>query len=176
MTLASIRKRFTRKRLGKENGSSDIVVTLFMIPFVLGLVFALIDVSTYFQVRAQVQNITRDGARQVAIYGGASPSIPLNIQKTGGKDVGKLVFDKLYKNGNCTLSACGSGTSGGTSSVGPTVSCNPPVAHSLNEDAYCSVTYNYRSIGGGVAANLGFGNVVSVPIKIKETFKVETRY
>jgi Flp pilus assembly protein TadG len=176
MNLLNIHKRFARNRFGRESGASDIVVTLFMMPIVLGLVFALIDISSYFQVRAQVQNITRDGARQVALYGGTSPTIPLNVQKTGGTDVTSQVFAKLYKNGNCTLSACGSGTESGTAAKSPSVTCTPSIARTLNANATCSVTYYYRSIGGGIAQNLGFGAIVSVPIKISETFKVETRY
>lgn len=167
MTLNTLRKRLTISRKNREDGSSDVVVTLFMIPFVIGLVFALIDVSTYFQVRSSVQNITRDGARQVALYGGASETIALNRETTGGKNITAVVMNQLWQDGNCTLSGC---------TVPPTATCGPNIAYSLNEDAYCTVTYNYNSIGGGIVAWLGFGAITGAEIKITETFKVETRY
>lgn len=166
MLLNTIKQKLKGQRLGRENGS-DIIVTLFALPVVLAIVFSLIDVSTYFQTRAQVENITRDGARQVALYGGTSPSIPLNVQTLGGKDITATVLAKLWKNGNCTLSGC---------TKPPTVTCSPTQASSLSQDASCTVTYNYRSIGGALVSWLGFGNIVANQINITETFKVETRY
>lgn len=166
MLINTLKQKLKEKRLGREHGS-DIIITLFALPVVLAVVFSLIDVSSYFQTRAQVENITRDGARQVALYGGTSPSIPLNIQTLGGKDITATVLAKLWQNGNCTLSGC---------TKPPTVTCSPTQASSLSQDATCTVTYNYRSIGGALVDMLGFGNIVSTEIKVTETFKVETRY
>lgn len=70
--LTKINERITRRRDEKGN---DVVVTLFMIVFFIGLLFAIVEVSTYFQTKTQVHNITRDGARIVALMGGASNSI-----------------------------------------------------------------------------------------------------
>jgi hypothetical protein len=135
-----------------------------MIPFALGLIFALIDVSSYFQTRSTVQNITRDGARQVALYGGSSSSIPLN---TNGQDVNVGVYNKLYRDGGCVPSNC---------PTPPTVECGPGMATDLNVDAYCKVTYYYSSVGGGLVQWLGFGTILSTPIQTNESFKVETKY
>lgn len=165
MYLKNLSSLFSKKR--KEEGSVDIIVTLFFLPFLLALVFSIIDVSLYFQVRAQVENITRSGARQVALYGGTSPNIPLNIQIVGGKNISNIVLAKLYSNGHCTLSGC---------SKPPTVSCSPLKANSLSNNATCTSTYNYEPVGGSLVKWLGFGNIVSQQINITETFKVETRY
>lgn len=162
--LQALRTRTTRPRLRREDGSADIIVLLFTIPFILGLIFSLIDISSYFQTRSTVQNITRDGARQVALYGGSSSSIPLN---TSGSDVNTSVYNKLYQNGACLPSNC---------SAPPTVECGPGMATDLNADAYCKVSYRYGSVGGGLVEWLGFGTLLSYPIETNESFKVETKY
>lgn len=164
--LSKIRQIVSRRDIDTEEQGSDVVVTLFMIPFVLGLIFALIDVSTYFQTRSQIQNIARDGARQVALYGGQSKSVPLN---TTGKDVVTTVKDRVYKNGACVPSGCPSGYT-------PTVTCGPNKATNLNQDAYCTINYRYRGFGGSLVSWLGFDTILSQQINITEKFKVETQY
>lgn len=164
--ISKIRGRILGRRDNHDEGS-DLVVTLFMIPFFIGLLFAIIDVSTYFQTKTQVQNITRDGARQIALYGGTSATIPLNVEKIGGKAIQVVVFDKLYSGGNCTLSACSSP---------PVVTCGPNRATSINQDAFCTVKYNYVGVGGALVNLLGFNAITDNQIVAKETFKVETRW
>lgn len=146
-----------------EEGS-DIVTTLFMIPFILGLIFVMVDVSSYFQARSAVQSIVRDGARQVALYGGQAANIPLN---EADKSVANQVRSRLWQNGQCVVSACTSA---------PVVVCGPNRATSLNADAFCRVTYSYRGFGGGLVQWLGFGAVIDPPFEIEERFKVETKY
>jgi len=165
MILNTIREKLnTRRDVNTEENGSDVVVTLFMIPFVIGLVFSLIDVSSYFQTRSEVQNAARDGARQVALYGGSSKGITLN---TSGKDVSTTVMARIYANGGCIPSGC---------TTAPRVTCGPNKATSLNADAYCTINYNYRSFGGALVEWLGFDNILSRQINITEKFKVETRY
>lgn len=146
-----------------EDGS-DIVTTLFMIPFILGLIFVLIDVSSYFQARSSVQSIVRDGARQIALYGGQQAGIPLN---ESGIPVATQVKNRLWVDGQCAISACSSP---------PVVVCGPNRATSLNEDAFCRVDYAYRGFAGGLVYWLGFGAVIDPPFQIEERFKVETKY
>lgn len=160
--MKKIRERLEAARNYEEG--SDIVTTLFMIPFVLGLIFVLIDLSAYFQARSSVQSIVRDGARQVALYGGQAASIPLN---ESGVQVATQVKNRLWTKGKCVVSGCTSQ---------PTVVCGPNRATSLNADAYCRVTYRYRSFAGGLVYWLGFGAVLDPPFTIEERFKVETKY
>lgn len=150
-------------RRSRENGN-DIITTLFMIPFTLGLIFILIDVSSYFQARSTIQNIVRDGARQVSLYGGQAANVPLN---QSGTDVASKVESRLWANNVCVVSGC---------TAPPIVTCGPNLATSLNDDAFCRVTYHYRSFGGGLVYWLGFGAVVDPPFTIEESFKVETKY
>jgi Flp pilus assembly protein TadG len=169
--IMKIRERFVTKRShnDKERGS-DLVVTLFMLPFFIALLFAIVDVSSYFQTKTQVQNITRDGARLVALMGGSSDTIPLNREKFGGNGVSvtKYVSSRLVdSSGQCRISGCNSA---------PTVTCGPTKATNLTQDAYCRVTYNYRGVGGGIVAWLGFDNVTNNQIRTEEIFKVETSW
>lgn len=163
--FTSLRKRLFKRR--SEKGS-DVVQTLFMLPFAIGLIFAGIDVGTYFQTKTQVQNITRDGARQISLYGGWSPTISLNREQLGGKKISEVVYNRLVDgDGNCRVSGCSSR---------PTVTCGPEKAHHINEDAYCRVTYHYRGIGGGIVEWLGFNSITDSVIKAEESFKVETTW
>lgn len=153
----------------KEEGS-DIVVTLFMLPLFVALLFAMIDVSTYFQTRTQVQNITRDGARLVALMGGTSPTISLNKEKFGGSgmNVSTYVYSRLTDgSGNCAISGC---------TKNPVVTCGPSVASRLGQDAYCEVKYYYSGVGGGIVGWLGFDSITNITIDSRETFKVETSW
>lgn len=169
--IIKIRERFLNKRNhnGKEHGS-DLVVTLFMIPFFIALLFAIVDVSSYFQTKTQVQNITRDGARLVALMGGSSSEIPLNKEKFGGsgKSVTTYVQGRLVDSGGkCTISAC---------TEAPKVTCGPTRANQLNQDAFCTVVYHYSGVGGGIVAWLGFDAITNNVITSTETFKVETAW
>ena len=69
--LEKLRNRVHSSKQDRETGS-DVVVTLFLIPIFVSLLFGIIDISTYFQTKTQVQNVTRDGARLVALMGGSS--------------------------------------------------------------------------------------------------------
>lgn len=165
--LTKINERITRRRDEKGN---DVVVTLFMIVFFIGLLFAIVEVSTYFQTKTQVHNITRDGARIVALMGGASNSISLNKEKFGGNgvNVANYVRDKLAdSNGNCIVSRC---------TQPPVVTCGPTVATQLTADAYCSVTYYYGGVTGNLIGLLGFDAITTQTIQTRESFKVETSW
>lgn len=161
--MLKLRKHLTKLYRKPEQGS-DVVTTLFMIPITLGLIFALIDVSSYFQARSSIQSIVRDGARQVALYGGQSFQVALNET---GNDVAVNVKNRLWDNGNCVVSGC---------TEEPIVVCGPNIATSLNDDAFCRVEYAYRSYAGGLVDWLGFGAILNPPFTIEESFKTETKY
>lgn len=63
------------------NERGDVVQTIFMLPIAIFLLFALINLSSYFSIRAQIQDTARSGARLVALYGGNGTGAVLN--KTG---------------------------------------------------------------------------------------------
>lgn len=127
MSIEKLRKRFRG-----ENGDSEIVTVLFIIPIVVLLLFAFIDMSMYFQTRSTVQTMTRDAARSVAIYGGDNSRLNPN-----SKSISATLKDQLYKNGKCTVSSC---------STPPKVKCSPTVTKSAGQITKCSVSYTYESL------------------------------
>ena len=165
--IMKIRNVFQHKR--NEHGS-DLVVTLFMIPIFIAVLFSIIEVSTYFQTKTQVENIARDGARMVALFGGSSANISLNQDKFGGqgKAVTAYVYSRLVDvNGNCTISGC---------KQPPVVTCGPSVASALNQDAFCTIDYYYSGVAGSIVNWIGFNAITDNPIHATATFKVETAW
>lgn len=129
-------KTFREKilKMKEERGSSELPVTLILLPLVIFLIFALIDVSFYMNTRSKVQSVLTQGVRQMALYGGNSAALPLN--KTG-KPVDRIIYDNLYQNGNCTLSIC---------QTPPVVTCDTQRATRVGQPMKCTVTYNYRPV------------------------------
>lgn len=158
--INKLRERLFRRN---ENGSSELPVTLVMLPFAVFLIFALIDVTFYMQTRAQVQNILRDGTRQVALYGGNSAALPLN---TTGKPVSQLIYETLYNGQRCTKSFC---------TAPPVVSCTPEVATIVGQQVTCTVRYAYSPVAHD--GFFGFSTfITSPPYTLSETSISETRY
>jgi len=157
--MNKIRKFFKRS----ERGSSELPVTLVMLPFAVFLIFALIDVSFYMQTRANVQNILRDGVRQIALFGGNSSATPLN---NTGKPVSQLIHDTLWQNGACVKSFC---------TAEPIVRCTPEIATVVGQQVSCSVTYTYSPVAWD--GFFGFSTfITSVPYTLTEVSISETRF
>lgn len=166
--LKSVRERLLVRKNNSEEGN-DIIVTLIMLPFVLALLFSMIDVSTYFQTKTQIQNVVRDGARQVSLYGGTSATLALNKEQHGGVGVNVTneVKGKLWGTSGCKLSMC---------IKEPVVQCGPSKSTSLDTDAYCTVTYYYKNMSMALTKWLGLDALSNKTIKLTETFKVETKW
>ena len=154
--LISLRK-FIDKRNRNENG--DVVETLFMIPFAVFIIFALINMSMYWQARSVVQNIARDGARQVALYGGSNADA---VENRAGQPVSTLVYNKLYAGGNCTQSNC---------TKPPVVTCTPGYSNDIGVPVSCSVTYYYSPVA---LDWFGFDKITAQPFTVKAQTISET--
>lgn len=152
-----------RARRRDENGN-DVITSVFMLPLIIGLIVTMIDVSTYFQARSEVQNITKNAARTIALVGGNSAKIPLNNL---GKTPSDIARSQLWDGSKCLPTAC---------SAAPTVTCTPNIARSLNQTVTCTTVYRYQSAGGALVQWLGFGDLLSVPIRAVETTRSETYY
>lgn len=144
-----------------EFGASDLVTAVLMIPLAVYLIFSLINVTFYMQARSSVQQVVRDGVRQVALYGGQQSNLPLN---TSGKTVSSLVKSALYKNGDCTKSFC---------YKPPVVSCSPGKASKVGQQVSCKVTYTYKPLVNDI---FGFAAMTAKPFTISETSLSETGY
>jgi Flp pilus assembly protein TadG len=139
------------KKARNEKGSSELPVTLIVLPFILFMIFALIDVGFYFNTRSQVQNVLNQGVREMALYGGNSASNPLN---TTGKTVQQNITDRLYNSSTrrCVISQCAplltnqSPTSTNFAQRRPTVSCTPSRTTRVGQPVSCTVTYTYHPV------------------------------
>lgn len=122
---------FFRKTLKKnEKGSSEVIVTVLLLPVMFFFLMALIDVGLYFQTRTTIQNQTRDAARQVAIWGGNESRLdPIYINSNKKDSISDRALVSLsessvrLQNLNKTKKVNFSCTPNSTSQVSQTVSC-----------------------------------------------------
>lgn len=146
-------------RLKSERGDSELVSLLVVIPLVIWIIFTIIDVSMYMQARTKVQSVVRDGARQVAIYGGNNSSLnPYDVT------VANQTKTMLYKNGKCIGVRC---------AEQPTLTCTPAVATQAGQQVSCTSTFTYKSIYG--FNPFGF-NFLMRPFEITEYAFSETGF
>lgn len=158
-------QRLSKRR--NESGSAEVISMIFVMPFLLFLILALVDVSLYMNTRTSVQNVTRDAVRQSANWGGTSANIRLNPT---GLNTAQLIKNRLYNSstGKCKYSGC---------TTPPVVTCTPAKASTAGTDISCTVTYKYKTVVPGLDL-LGFSTLTSNPdgFKITEHNITETGY
>lgn len=153
--------KLMRKIRQNDSGSGEVIATLFMTPIVLWLIFSLIDVSAYFQARTSVQNAARDGARQVAIWGGNNS--PLNPTT---QSVAQITKNNIYNasTGKCTPGAC---------KQPPKVTCTPDRTAQAGQQVSCTIVYYYQPAASGNPFT-GFTGFLNNSFTITETARAET--
>lgn len=152
---------FLDSKRRKERGDSEVITALMVIPLVVWLIFSLIDVSLYMQARSEVQNVARDAARQVAIYGGNDSRL-----NPFGKTISQAAFDRLYQNGKCTASKC---------VEPPKVTCTPSSTNASGQQVVCTITYRYSAIYGNNPIS-GFAGFLGSSFTVSETARAETGF
>lgn len=158
-----MRKLLNSLRMKSERGDATIVTTLLVVPILFFLILTMIDVSYYFQARSAVQSVTRDAARQVAIYGGNNNKA---LNPNGNKTVAKVALEKLYSGGKCTQSGCNSA---------PVVTCTPTTTTQAGQEVSCTTRYSYKTINPANPITKMFG-FTSDTIVVKEYAKAETGF
>lgn len=156
---AQLAKR--RAKLRAERGGSDVVVILLTIPLVMFILLSLIDVSLYFQARTTVQNVTRDAAREVAIWGGNNS--PLNPT---GTTVQAQALNRLWDGTKCRSVSC---------SRKPTVSCTPTRTTRAGQEVSCTTRFYYASLFPRNPIT-GFGAMTNRVIEVTEYARSETGF
>lgn len=158
-------QRLSKRR--NERGSAEVISMIFVMPFLLFLILALIDVSLFMNTKTSVQNVTRDAVRQAASWGGTASTVRLNPT---GLNTAQLIKNRLYNSstGKCTYSNCISP---------PVVTCTPAKASTAGTDISCTVTYKYKTVVPG-SDLLGFSSLTSGPsgFTITEHSITETGY
>lgn len=174
---ASLPKRFMQSlglngdslmRLFKrEDGSSSLVSTIFLIPLLLITLISIVDMGIFFNNRAQIQNVARDAARTVAIYGGnGSATQATPIEETYGitraatcnnSDLNGVEGFQAskYSNTECAMMLATIRTSGlvnttlaPSSKIGNKIAqCNPAAATAgIGQEVTCRISWHYSPL------------------------------
>jgi hypothetical protein len=160
MFKAMSKFRGWQKRHTNERG--DVVQSILMLPIAIFMLFALINLSSYFSLRAQVLDTARSGARLVALYGGNSTGAVMN---NSGKAVESTILAALWDGSKCTLSYC---------TQKPVVDCTPEITKIAGEIVKCNIKYYYSPIAPVPDGLEGFNGVTGQPMSVTSTYVAET--
>lgn len=178
--VAALRRARGRAR-EDERGGDTIFAILFIMPLMMVLTFALVDIGVMFADRFAVTNVLRDAARGVAAYGSDGPlpwaPPPANTISFSEQATRRLWNDET---GKCRYGPCQSGER-------PQVVCGRMdeqgnllgrSALAAGDTVGCRVVgeYPYKSVTGGLLdtpLGLGLGGVVS-PFPVWVTARAET--
>lgn len=164
LLMEKLRRIFKIRK--RESGAADLIVTLVTIPFAVMLILATIDISMYMNTRAHVDAVTRDTARQVAMWGGAGSPSEVRLNPTSNT-AAKNLMNKLWSpDGYCYKSHC---------EKQPKVTCGPAITRSAGTEVFCEVTYYNKSIVPG-SDLLGFGNITAESFTTRAVAISETGY
>lgn len=142
------------RKIKEDKGSSNTVSFIVIIFFVMIMLISFIDVSVYFNVKNEMRSAAENGARNVALYGGASENALRGVRSATPAEeiVENSIFTKY----------------GGTGSKVPViepmgVECGPGVTSAAGDDVWCEVTYKYNGLAGKFGMfQLGGSNIVKV--------------
>lgn len=161
-------RNFVKKRRN-EDGSADLVVTLFMLPFAVFLILALIDLSMYMNTRSSVESVLRDNTRQSAMWGGTGTVYDgVRLNTTNLNAAQRIQNSLLTDTGKCKYSGCVPGKL-------PVATCNPARVATAGTTITCKVTYYYKTVTPGTDL-LGFAAITSSGFTITSTAISETGY
>lgn len=165
-----------RLRRRRDERAAEAVAMLFVIPVLVVLVFALIDVGMMFRSRMLVENIARDAVRSAAADGG------LFNERTSTTNTSWETWaeSRLVKNnGVCKVGYCQHGKE-------PTVDCwyidatggryDGNVVHKAGDLVTCHITYPYAAINSGLLNSpigLGMGALIQ-EFEVQASARAET--
>lgn len=160
------RMRILNRRHGdREERGAEALAMLIVVPFLVVLVLALIDVGNMMMTRMVVENLARDTARSAAADGG-NDNPRTNML---GQPWDVHAFKQLWKNGHCVPSACIGGQK-------PSLTCTPTIAQQAGDLITCTVNYPFKPINGDLLSGplgLGMGHLLK-PFTITVSARAET--
>lgn len=163
-------------RRAREERGVEAAAMLIVLPVLVVLVLALIDVGQIVRTRMLVENVARDTARQAAADGGNyNPRT-----NTTGREWSRVGYRSLYADGSCTFSAC-------RGNQKPVIDCETitrpngstyrsNVAGQAGDLITCNVSYPYKPINGPLLNSpfgLGFGSLLK-PFDVSASARAET--
>lgn len=158
--------RKLRDRMKSDRADSALVSLVILIPLLLALFITMIDTTIYQMNRSVLTNIARDGARTVAIYGGAgtaTTATPLELAYGVSKNsvcTNSLtlnpVVQKAYKTAGanasspveCQMLQTLANTPGLAAVEIRTAKCTPSYVQSIATEVNCTIEWVYSGIPG----------------------------
>lgn len=136
-----IRKFLTGFRQRKEKGDSSVVSFLILIPIVLVLLMNSLDATIFFLNKTSINSVARDGARTVAIFGGAGDEhTQTQLEKAygGSESVATVTKNSLQNNGSLLSVTIND------------VSCGPAYTAHVGDETFCAVQWQYSPLPGNM--------------------------
>lgn len=148
-------KIFTKRR--NDRADSAIVSFVIVLPLFFSFIITMVDTSIYFANRSIIQQLGRDAARTVSIFGGngnATQETPLEASY-GQSRCSTATSDAKAMSVNKTDIECGLATRllGGTgvaSVVFVSVACGPEKSPAVGSETFCIIKWTYDGIPGAV--------------------------
>lgn len=158
-----------------DEADSTVISTVFVIPILLMMIITMIEVPILFSNRNLLQNDLRQGARTVAILGGASDgeggsalastygasdacrvaSSWINSRETVGEDGTSYPVVKTKNIATCATAQGIGDNSGYIAFHVYNIECGPNKAKKIGEATYCQASYYYDGIPGGSMSLIG---------------------
>lgn len=122
-----------------EKGAAEVVALLLSIVLLISICLISLDIGMFYNNRSTIQSVARDGARTVAILGGAGDDKTMTVlEKAYGttQPVSKTVEKSLKEHpalANVEIKK---------------VECGPKISAHVGDETYCKVTFKYHPLPG----------------------------
>ena len=135
--------KYLKNKRKTERAGAALIEVIFMLPLLVSTFISIVDIGLYFNNRAVLQALTRDGARTVAVFGGDGTHTEATTIEVGYGD-NKNACGKLRDRENRNLSAkelnrlrtTGSGVE---CDLGRAISIAPTIVSAEVTDVYCGL-------------------------------------
>lgn len=170
-------KRFSNLRTRGDERAVEAPAMMIVIPALVVLVLALIDIGNMMRVRMVVENLARDTARNAAADGGNYNARTNTI----GGEWDDMALKAVFKNGHCRISRC-------LNNKAATLNCKQitpaggggvytsNVANEAGDIVSCTLYYPYKPINAALlnsVMGLGMGRLLH-DFTITESARAET--
>lgn len=130
-------KRFSLET--NERASSEVVALLMSIILLISICIISLDIGMFYNNRSTIQSVARDGARTVAILGGAGDEHTMTkLEKAYGTEAQiSASVKKSLENHPALMNV-----------IVKNVECGPYRTAHVGDETYCKVTYEYYPLPG----------------------------
>lgn len=173
--MLAFRRKFhlveaVRRWRSGEAGLGDALVAIIVLPFMMAMIFVLLEIGFNMRFRASVDSITQDATRGIAqdgaLYWDATSTLGSSYGPNGWQEWGRQQLQSLCD----TSGRCKAGQA-------PTMACNVaggagPLPNP-GEPVNCTATFPYKPLASFTSTNpifnLGFGSLWDNPIQAQAT-------